>query len=290
MTLGSSTLAKRTPTTQSKPLKKIYTISIDWTGSLFCGLTIDWDYAARTCDISMPKYLQTALLKFQHPTPKRPQHAPHSWAKPIYGAQVQYSQDNDSYPLLPAKTIKLAQQIVGTLLYYSIAVNPTMLTALGSIAAQQSKGTEKTYADTLWLLNYAATHPNAKIRYTASKMILYIHSDASYLSEPRSCSRAGGHYFQGDERPDMKTPPTNRPRLNGPIHSISQIMSNVMGSAAKAEIGAAYINDQETVPIRTLLRELGHPQPATPIKVDNSTIDGFSNNTIKQKRSKAIDM
>ena len=57
-----------------------------------------------------------------------------------------------------------------------------MLTAIGSIAAQQSKVTEKTYANTLWLLNYAATHPNAKIHYTASDMILYIHSDATYIS------------------------------------------------------------------------------------------------------------
>ena len=57
-----------------------------------------------------------------------------------------------------------------------------MLTALGYIAAQQSKGAEKTYANTLWLLNCAATHPNSKILYTASDMIIYIHSDASYLS------------------------------------------------------------------------------------------------------------
>ena len=91
----------------------------------------------------MPEYLQTALLKFQHPTPKRPQHAPHSWAKPTYCVQVQYAQDDDSSPLLPAKTINIMQQIVGTLLYYSIAVDPTMLTALGSITAQQSKGAEK---------------------------------------------------------------------------------------------------------------------------------------------------
>ena len=95
--------------------------------------------------------------------PKRSQHAPHSWAKPTYVAHVQYAPDDNSYPLLPSKTINLVQKIVGTLLYYSIAVDPTMLTALGSIAAQQSKGTEKTYADTLWLLNYAATHPNATI-------------------------------------------------------------------------------------------------------------------------------
>ena len=52
------------------------------------------------------------------------------------------------------------QQIVGTLHYYPISVEATMITALGSIAAQQSKGTEKTYADTLWLINYTATHPN----------------------------------------------------------------------------------------------------------------------------------
>ena len=72
-----------------------------------------------------------------------------------------------------------------------------MLTALDSIATQQSKGTEKTYADNLWILNYTATHPNSNICYTASDIILYIQSDASYLSEPRSRSRAGGHYFLG---------------------------------------------------------------------------------------------
>ena len=54
-----------------------------------------------------------------------------------------------------------------------------------------------------------------------------------------------------------------------------------MGSAAEAEIGATYINGQEAAPIRTLLLELGHPQPANPIQVDNSTADSFANDTIK---------
>ena len=52
---------------------------------------------------------------------------------------------------------------MGKLLYYSITVDPTMLTTLSYITAQQAKVTEKTYADTLWLLNYAATHPDAKL-------------------------------------------------------------------------------------------------------------------------------
>ena len=35
---------------------------------------------------------------------------------------------------------------------------------------------------------------------------------------------------------------------------------------------------------------MGHPQPATPMKTDNSTATGIINKTIKQKKSKAIDM
>ena len=67
-------------------------------------------------------------------------------------------------------------------------------------------------------------------------------------------------------------------------------MSNVMGSAAEAKIGATYINVQESFPIRTLFCKLGHPQPATPIQKDNSTGDVFANDTNKQKPSKSIDM
>ena len=85
----------------------------------------------------MAKYLQTDLLKFKHTAPKRTKHAPHFWEKITYGAQVKYAQDDDSSPLLPAKTIKIVQHIVGTLLYYSIAVDPTVLNALGSITTQQ---------------------------------------------------------------------------------------------------------------------------------------------------------
>jgi hypothetical protein len=66
-------------------------------------------------------------------------------------------------------------------------------------------------------------------------------------------------------------------------------MSNVMGSTPKAKIGATYINAQKAVPIHTTLAEMGHLQPATPIQVNNSTAAGFANDTIKQKRSKAID-
>jgi hypothetical protein len=194
-------------------------------------------------------------------------------------------------PRLPAPTVTFVQQVVDTLLYYSLAVGPTMLVTLGSIAAAQSTATSSTYAATVWLLNYATSHPDATIRYVASDMILHIHSDASYLSEKKArTSRAGGHYFLSSLSSSPLAPSTTAPAPNGPLFTISRIMRNVMGSAAEAEIGVTYINGQEAIPIRTTLDEMGHPQPPTPMQVDNSTAEGFSNGTIKQKHSKAIDM
>ena len=63
-----------------------------------------------------------------------------------------------------------------------------------------------------------------------------------------------------------------------------------MSSAAEADIVATFLNAKDNLPIRTTLEELRHPQPPTPMQFDNTTSVGFSNNIIKQKRSKAIDM
>ena len=59
-----------------------------------------------------------------------------------------------------------------------------------------------------------------------------------------------------------------------------------MVSAAEAELGALYSNAQEILPMRQCLKELGHPQPATPIKTDNSTAKGIINNTYQTEEIK----
>jgi hypothetical protein len=58
-------------------LEEHYTVAIDWDGSLFCGVNIDWNYPAQTVNLNMPKYIPKALLKFQHTTPTKPQHQPY---------------------------------------------------------------------------------------------------------------------------------------------------------------------------------------------------------------------
>jgi hypothetical protein len=63
-------------------LETDYTISKYWTGGLYFGITLKWDYEHKHVDLSMPGYIKAALHKYQHPMPKRPQHAPHKWTVP----------------------------------------------------------------------------------------------------------------------------------------------------------------------------------------------------------------
>jgi hypothetical protein len=63
-----------------------------------------------------------------------------------------------------------------------------------------------------------------------------------------------------------------------------------MSSAAESEIGGIFVNCKEGTVIRTTLDEMDHPQPATPVAVDNTTAVGIANDTVKQSRSRAIDM
>jgi hypothetical protein len=67
-------------------------------------------------------------------------------------------------------------------------------------------------------------------------------------------------------------------------------MRMVLASATEAEVGALFYNAQEATSERTSLIFMGWPQPATPIQTDNSCAEGIINDTVKQRRSKAIDM
>jgi hypothetical protein len=168
-------------------------------------------------------------------------------------------------------------------MFYSRATDSTQLLPLGDVASTQSKPTQWTMDTLLHLLQYAATHPIVPIKFKRSDMVLRVHSDASYLSAPKARRRAGGFLFLASNSPTDKG-------INGAIHVEAKIMRNVMASAAEAEIGSLFINAQTSLPLRVALTELGHPQPPTPIQTDNSMASSFAASTVKQKRSKTIDM
>ena len=173
-------------------LQEEYELHEDWDGDIYIGMSLKWDYDARTVELSMPGYIQNALTRFSHPTPNTLQHSPFKWFQPTYGAKVQYATPEDTSPIISTKDTKRIQQVVGTLLYYARAIDNTMLPALNDIAANQSAPTQTTAEDITRLLDYCASHPDATIKFHASDMILHIHSDASYLSAPKARSKVGG--------------------------------------------------------------------------------------------------
>ena len=266
-------------------IKEDYTVSVDWKGELYCGISLAWNYEKGYVDICMPDYVNKQLTRYNHPSPKRRQNTPFAPAPVVFGRAAQDLPPPDESPLLDAKGKLRVQQVVGSFLYYGRAVDLTILTSLSEIASQQAAPTQKTMERVDQFLDYMATNPDAVIRYYASDMVLNVHSDASYLTAPKARSRAGGHFFLGS------LPVDGCPiRLNGAILTQCTILKCVAASAAEAELGALFLNAIDAKIIRLTLEELGHPQPPTPIHVDNTTAVGIVNNTIKRQRSRAMNM
>jgi len=54
-------------------------------------------------------------------------------------------------------------------------------------------------------------------------------------------------------------------------------------SLRASRLGALFIKAKESVYIRTMLEEIGHNQPPTPVQTDNSAATGVVNNIIQPK-------
>ncbi len=222
-------------------LKQDYKINVDWEGMQYLGLTLDWDYATRKVHLSMPGYIEKACIRFGHVYPTKPQMQPHPHTMPTYGATIQYAKAIHSSPAATKEEEKYIRQVIGVLLYYSQAVDSTILVGLSSLAAAQAKPTAHTVFLVKWLLNYAANNPDAILTYKKSDMVIAVHSNASYLSKPLARSCVGGHFFCFSNVDD--------PPNNGAVLNISKILKAVMSSAAKAELGTLYFNTREAIPM-----------------------------------------
>eukprot|EP00804_Cyclotella_cryptica_P013778 CCRYP_016889-RB/>CCRYP_016889-RB protein AED:0.43 eAED:0.43 QI:0/-1/0/1/-1/1/1/0/210 len=210
----------------------------------------------------MPDYISKALTRFQHSPPLTPQNSPYK-ATPIqYGQKVQLAKALDTSPKLSPDKIKLIQQVLGTLLYYSRADDPTLTAALSTITSQQSNGMQAVLDVCKQLLDCAAMHPNASIWYCASNMILASDTYGSYLSKPEGKSRAAAYFYLTKQ---------NDPYFhNSTVLVLSVIIKHIMASASETELAALFYGCKEAIPLCTTLEEMGHPQPGpTPVTTDN---------------------
>ena len=257
-----------------------YTFKVDMDAKQYIGIHLDWNYTTRELICSMRGYVQQALKELEHVANNRHQYAPSHIDRPNYGARIQYATDDETDKLDESK-IKYLQRMVGKFLYYARAINTTMAHAINDIGAAVANGTEATQKAVHHFLDYAHSNPDGEIIFRASDMILQVDSDAAYLVAPKARSRAGGYHFLGNKDHTM---------FNGPIHVLAKIIKNVMGSAMESEIAAMFMNGQLIMQYREILQDMGHPQPPTRIRTDSQTGCGVVTGTMKQKRTKSVDM
>ena len=107
-----------------------------------------------------------------------------------------------------------------------ISVKNKLLAALSTIVTQQAAATKET-ADTIeQLIDYVATYPDDGIIFRKSIIILAAHAEAVLLNKSKGCIRAGAHIFISENY--------SKPKLNGPVLTIAQIIKAVMASADEA--------------------------------------------------------
>jgi len=218
-----------------KALRELYVMTEDRaTTQKYVGITIDHDRFNNTIHLSMPGYCAKAITRFgkaKRPGAKSPIiYIPH-----VYGAKAQDMPDlpPDAHEYVDDKAKTFVQEVTGVFLFYSRAVDPTMLAAVNKISTEQSKPTQATLKAVDRLLSYAEQFPTAQLVLKRSNMKLWVQSDASYHSESGTRSRAGGILYFGL---DVATG-----SINGAIDHMSTIIPTVCASAAEAEYAALFL-------------------------------------------------
>ena len=102
---------------------------------------------------------------------------------------------------------------------------------------------------------------DTSLTYKASDMILAVHLDVTYLSEPKAHSIVDGHSFLSSNE--------KFPHKNDVILNVAKIIWAVMSSTVEAKIGAIFINAKQALAMMATITEMGHPQPPTPIQINS---------------------
>jgi hypothetical protein len=84
-------------------IKNTYTLTKDWTGNLYCGIMLVWDYVRCTVDISMPGYIKKKLQEYEHIRHKKLQTCLYSPEPKRFGTEAQAPLPPNAWPRLDAK-------------------------------------------------------------------------------------------------------------------------------------------------------------------------------------------
>ena len=119
-------------------------------------------------------------------------------------------------------------------------------------------------------------------------MVLHVDPDAAYITMPEAGICYAGHFYLSDW--PSPSPIKPNPDRNGHIHTECKKICNVVSLESEAKTCGNFNNVKTAIGMQQPLIVLDHKQPATPLKMDNYTTEGFINPGMKPKRSKTWDM
>ena len=117
-----------------------YTVTTEWDGQEYIGITLDWEYKRRQVHLSMPNYVTKALKQFNHKLQKK-KHQPYPSAPIAYESKKQYATPLSTAPFLDNKGKKFIQQVCGKFLFLGRAVDSTLLCLISAINSQSATPT-----------------------------------------------------------------------------------------------------------------------------------------------------
>ena len=121
-------------------IRKNFRYRVDYEVKTYCRLTLKWNYELGYVDILMLKFIREILKKLNYPSLSHPHYLFRKYILIQYNEKGSFQQiHKDILSLLPNNIIKLIQSTTSSLLYYTRALNNTMLLVLNKIVAIQVK-------------------------------------------------------------------------------------------------------------------------------------------------------
>ena len=111
---GAKYVSRKNAEHLATAIKKFYPLSEDWTGSLYLGGNLEWNYNERWMDCSMKNYVLKGLQKFCHSPPDKLQHSPFPVPPRKFGAAAQAPDPPNKSPLLDEEGKLDVQRVIGT--------------------------------------------------------------------------------------------------------------------------------------------------------------------------------
>ena len=246
----------------------------------FCGLDIEHDTQEHIVTLYLNGWVRKLLEKYGMEDCK-PETAPYKYTRPVYtGKQAPLSED-DSTPLSSQLMTELRSKI-GALNWGAACVNYDTSLAVSKVGSKQANPTRALLREVNHILRYLAGHPNTVLQYRPNDMKLHTVSDASFCSETKGRSRAGGVLYLGDC--DENSHPKS-----SPVEVMSHIIDCIPDSAAEAEYVSVHDTTKRGVYCRNILEGIGYPQGTTEHECDNKCAVGIANNTVHDRKTKHID-